>query len=57
LRDLNKRDARDSERRIAPLAPAPDAVIIDTTMLDADAVFERAVGLVARILEEKEWQL
>jgi CMP/dCMP kinase len=57
LRDLNKRDARDSERRIAPLAAAPDAVIIDTTPLDADAVFGRAVGLVTRTLEEKEWPL
>jgi CMP/dCMP kinase len=55
LQDLNKRDARDSARRIAPLAAPPDAVIIDTTRLDADAVFERAVELVARILEEKEW--
>jgi CMP/dCMP kinase len=57
LRDLNKRDARDSARRIAPLTAAPDAVTIDTTTLDADAVFERAVELVARTLKEKEWPL
>jgi hypothetical protein len=30
--------------------------VIDTTALDADAVFERASDLVARSLEEKEWQ-
>jgi len=57
LQDLNKRDARDSGRRIAPLAAPPDAVVIDTTALDADAVFERAAAFVARTREEKEWPL
>jgi CMP/dCMP kinase len=55
LQDLNERDARDSERRAAPLTAAPDAIIIDTTTLDADVVFERASELVARMLKEKEW--
>jgi CMP/dCMP kinase len=56
LQDLNERDARDSGRRAAPLTAAPDAEVIDTTMLDVDLVFERAAALVARSLEEKEWQ-
>jgi cytidylate kinase len=56
LQDLNERDARDSGRRAAPLMAAHDAHIIDTTTLDADVVFERACGLVARAIEEKEWQ-
>ena len=56
LQDLKERDARDSERRAAPLTAAPDAHIIDTTTLDADGVFERVCALVARALEEKEWQ-
>jgi cytidylate kinase len=56
LQDLNERDARDSRRREAPLTAAHDAYIIDTTTLDADVVFERASALVARALEEKEWQ-
>lgn len=56
LQDLNERDARDSGRRAAPLVAAPDAEVIDTTALDADAVFERASRRVARSLEEKEWQ-
>ncbi len=60
LQDLIERDARDSERRAAPLVAAPDAEIIDTTTLDADAVLARAVNLTARALEEralkeKEW--
>ena len=56
LQDLNERDARDSGRRAAPMAAAPDAEVIDTTALDADAVVEHASSLVARLLKEKEWQ-
>lgn len=50
LKDLKERDVRDSTRRAAPLAAASDAVIVDTTGLDAKAVLERASGLVARAL-------
>jgi cytidylate kinase len=50
LQDMKERDARDSLRRVAPLAAAPDAVIIDTTRLDADKVFERASDIIARAL-------
>jgi cytidylate kinase len=50
LEDMKERDARDSLRRVAPLAAAPDAVIIDTTGLDADQVFERASKLIASAL-------
>ena len=56
LRDLKERDARDIERGAAPLIIAPDATTIDTTKLDANAVFERASSLVARAIKEKEWQ-
>ena len=31
LRDIRERDARDAERVVAPLAPAADAVTLDTT--------------------------
>jgi cytidylate kinase len=50
LQDLKERDARDIERRAAPLIAASDATVIDTTTLDADAVFERVSGLIARAL-------
>jgi len=50
LQDLKERDARDSERRAAPLIAAPDATVIDTTTLDADTVFERVSNLTARAL-------
>ncbi len=50
LQDMKERDARDSLRRVAPLAAAPDAVTIDTTGLDADQVFEQASDIIARVL-------
>ena len=50
LQDLKERDARDIERRTAPLVAAPDASVIDTTTLDPDTVFERASNLIARAL-------
>jgi cytidylate kinase len=50
LQDMKERDARDSERRVAPLAAAPDAVTLDTTGLDADQVFELASEIIARAL-------
>ena len=50
LQDMRERDARDSERRVAPLAAASDAISIDTTLLDADQVFERASEIIARCI-------
>ena len=52
LQDMKERDARDSSRRVAPLAIAPDAVVIDTTGLDADRVFEQAAEIIARALAD-----
>jgi cytidylate kinase len=42
LQDMQDRDARDSRRDVAPLKPAVDAVVIDTTSLSPDQVFEAA---------------
>ena len=39
LQDLRQRDARDRSRAIAPLVPAHDAFVIDTTRQDVDAAF------------------
>jgi len=50
LADLRARDARDSARATAPLKPADDAVLLDTTELSIDAAVERAIETVqARI--------
>ena len=56
LQDMEERDARDSERPTAPLIAAPDAIVIETGTLDADAVFERACDLIECTLKEMEWQ-
>lgn len=45
--DIAARDERDAKRAIAPLRPAADAVIIDTTGQDVDSVFARVYALVA----------
>ncbi len=42
LADLKRRDARDAHRATAPLKPAADAVLLDTTEMDIDAVFAAA---------------
>jgi CMP/dCMP kinase len=41
LRDVIERDAHDSARAIAPMKPAEDARIIDSTGLDLDEVVDR----------------
>lgn len=46
LREMQERDARDSTRSIAPLVPARDAVVIDTSKLDADHAFAAALEIV-----------
>ncbi len=44
--NLRRRDARDTGRKDAPLIAAPDAVTIDTSVLDRDAAIARAVEAV-----------
>lgn len=50
LQDMKERDARDRGRTVAPLTPAKDALVIDSSKLDADAVFSRAVAYIDRVL-------
>jgi len=46
---IRERDARDRERSLAPLRPADDAVIVDTSALDAEGVLAVLTAHVARI--------
>ena len=46
LADIRARDERDSHREVAPLKPAADAIILDTTDLDVDAAVAEAIRLV-----------
>lgn len=43
-RDLEQRDARDADRAVAPLAPAPDALLLDTSERSLDEVVEVILG-------------
>lgn len=47
LRDMKERDARDRAREVAPMVAAEDAIVLDTTELDADAAFEEALERIA----------
>ncbi|MGE0256977.1 MAG: (d)CMP kinase [Alphaproteobacteria bacterium] len=47
LADIRARDARDRNREVAPLRPAADACVIDTSDLDPDAVLARALAHIA----------
>jgi cytidylate kinase len=44
-REIAERDLRDSTRQVAPLRPAPDAQLLDSTGLSIDAVVERVLSL------------
>ena len=44
LEAIEARDTRDRTRSVSPLVPAEDAVIVDSTDLTADAVFERVLS-------------
>lgn len=50
LDELRQRDARDAGRHVAPLLQAPDAVLLDTSDLDADAAFAAALAIVTRAM-------
>jgi len=39
-KEVEARDRVDSERAVAPLRPAPDAMVIDTDHLDVDSVVD-----------------
>jgi cytidylate kinase len=42
LEELQQRDRRDADRAVAPMRIAPDAWVLDTTALDAQAAFAAA---------------
>ncbi len=46
VEDLRARDRRDSERAVAPLRPAEDAEVLDTSALGADEALQAALAIV-----------
>jgi cytidylate kinase len=53
LQEIQERDQRDTTRSIAPLKPAPDAVIIDTTGLTFDEVLSSACAVIDDKIERE----
>ena len=51
-RDMRRRDEQDSTRALAPLAPAPDAIRIDSTGLGIDQVVDLMVAHIQARLEQ-----
>jgi cytidylate kinase len=54
LADIRARDERDSNRDVAPLKPAADAILLDTSALDVDAAIAEAVRVVEGCLRRKK---
>ena len=44
--EMQARDERDAARDIAPLKPAPDAIVLDSSALDAQAAFAAALQII-----------
>lgn len=49
-KDMEYRDKNDSQRAVAPLRKAEDAVLVDTTELGFDETVERIKGLIENVL-------
>lgn len=52
LEDMRLRDERDANRQTAPMKPAEDAIVLDTSDLSADEVFDKALNIVERSLSK-----
>ena len=52
LAEVIDRDRRDAERATAPLRPAEDAVLLDTTELSIDAAVHKAIGAIEKRIEQ-----
>ncbi|WP_350335332.1 (d)CMP kinase [Coralliovum pocilloporae] len=48
LADIVQRDERDMNRSVAPLKPAEDAYLLDTSDLDIETAFKEAVDIIER---------
>jgi cytidylate kinase len=53
LADIRARDERDSDRATAPLRPAEDAILLDTSNLDAAAAIAGAIRVAEERLERR----
>ncbi len=52
-RDIRERDERDANRAVAPLKPADDAIILDSTQMDIEAVLKQVMDLVSQRQQQR----
>ncbi|WP_263065537.1 (d)CMP kinase [Dickeya dadantii] len=52
LSEIKERDERDRNRPVAPLVPAPDALVLDSTHMTLDEVVGQALAYVRQILPQ-----
>ncbi len=55
LRDIRERDKRDGARAIAPMKPAPDAIVIDSTGMSVAEVVATLAGDIERARHDGRW--
>jgi cytidylate kinase len=46
--DIRRRDGNDSNRELAPLKPADDAILIDSTMMSAEEVVQKMLDCIEK---------
>ena len=51
--DVRKRDYIDSHRAFAPLKPAPDSVLLDTSFMSVDEVVNAVIEIIDKKIQEK----
>ncbi|MCV5223337.1 (d)CMP kinase, partial [Escherichia coli] len=52
LSEIQERDDRDRNRPVAPLRPAEDALVLDSTLMSIDEVVEKALQYIESKLAE-----
>ena len=54
LKDMRERDARDAGRKAAPMKPAEDAIILDSSTLGPEQALEKALAVIAERLTARK---
>lgn len=54
LQDLRERDARDAARSVAPLKQCPDALLLDTTAIDAAQAVQQVLAWYRRAMGDRK---
>jgi cytidylate kinase len=49
-KDMKQRDENDSTREVAPLKPAHDAILIDSSDIPAEAIIEKMLSCIKKVL-------